>query len=78
MKGTQAAEARVPLNQERKLSTMSDLIKLLRELETQRFYGRLEIRFEFGYVINIQKTESIRPKDADYRNQRGIYDRSEK
>jgi len=46
--------------------------KLVRELEHQRFYGVVELKFESGRVVLIRKTESIKPNDlTNYRTNRG-------
>ncbi len=45
--------------------------EILRELERNRFYGSLEIKFEAGRVVLIRKTETIKPQDC--RNNRGKY-----
>lgn len=50
---------------------MTELIALLRKLETMRFYGSLEIKFEAGHVTVIRKTESIKPTEGNYRMNRG-------
>ena len=42
---------------------------ILKELERERFYGSLEIKFEAGRVVLIRKTETIKPND--YRDNRG-------
>ena len=40
---------------------MEKLIALLRELIDRRFYGKVEVTLENGKVVNIKKTESIKP-----------------
>jgi len=48
--------------------------KLVKELEHQRFYGVVELKFESGRVVLIRKTESIKPNDStDYRTNRGNF-----
>ena len=37
--------------------------KLLKELENQRFYGAVEIKFESGRLVLIRKTETIKPME---------------
>jgi hypothetical protein len=45
--------------------------KLVRELEHQRFYGVVELKFECGRMVLSRKTESIKPNEStDYRNNR--------
>lgn len=53
---------------------MNELIEMLRRLESNRFYGSLEVRFEAGHVTVIRKTESIKPSAGDQRNNRGSSD----
>ncbi len=50
---------------------MTELIRLLRQLEAARFYGQVEVRFEAGHITVIRKTESIKPREGDQRNNRG-------
>ena len=52
----------------------ADLPRLLSELEGQRFYGSLEVRFEAGQVVLIRKTETLNPRANGYRENRGSYD----
>lgn len=40
---------------------MDKLLKILKELIASRFFGILELRFEDGKVVNIRKTENIKP-----------------
>jgi len=47
----------------------SELTQLIRELESSRFYGVLEIKFECGKIVLLRKTETI--KLTDYRETRG-------
>ena len=42
---------------------------ILKELERERFYGSLEIKFEAGRVVLIRKTETIKPNN--HRDNRG-------
>ena len=44
---------------------------LLRELERNRFYGSLEVKFEAGQVVLVRKTETIKPTAENYGNNRG-------
>ncbi len=45
---------------------------ILKELERERFYGSLEIKFEAGRVVLIRKTETIKPNN--HRDNRDTYD----
>lgn len=50
---------------------MDSVDQLLTELERQRFYGSLEIKFEAGKVVLLRKTETIKPTVENCRNTRG-------
>lgn len=50
---------------------MDAAIRILRELERQRFFGSLELKLEAGQVVLLRKTETIRPATKDCRNNRG-------
>ncbi len=52
---------------------MHSLDRLLHELERQRFYGSLEVKFEAGKVVLLRKTETIKPVADDCRDNRGTY-----
>jgi hypothetical protein len=45
--------------------------ELIRELERAQFYGSLEIKFEAGRAVLIKKTQTIKPADRNYRDNRG-------
>ena len=49
----------------------NDLFTFLSELELDRFYGSLEIKFEAGRVVLLKKTETIKPDGKCHRNNRG-------
>ncbi len=51
------------------MTSIPAIEKLLTELEHERFYGAVELKFESGRVVLIRKTETIKPQD--YRNNRG-------
>ncbi len=53
---------------------MDSVDQLLTELERQRFYGSLEIKFEAGKVVLLRKTETIKPTVENCRNNRGKQD----
>ncbi len=50
---------------------MDSVDQLLTELERQRFYGSLEIKFEAGKVVLLRKTETIKPTVENCRTNRG-------
>ncbi len=45
------------------------IIKMIDELDRNRFYGSLEVKFEAGRVVLVRKTETIKP--SSYRENRG-------
>jgi len=49
---------------------MNDLSQLLSELESARFYGSLELKLEAGRVVLIRKSETFKPTESDYGNNR--------
>ncbi len=46
--------------------------EVLRELESSKFYGSLELKYERGMLVMVRKTETYRP-DLDTRGKRGGY-----
>jgi hypothetical protein len=44
---------------------------MLEALTRERFYGSMEIKFEAGKPVLFRKTETIKPADSDYRENRG-------
>ena len=48
---------------------MNPLNQLLADLERQRFYGSVKIKFEAGRVVLVRKTETIKPEHC--RDNRG-------
>jgi len=50
---------------------MQSTIDTLRELERQRFFGTLEVKFEAGKVILLRKTETMKPTLETCRITRG-------
>jgi hypothetical protein len=44
---------------------------MLEALTRERFYGSVEIKFEAGKPVLFRKTETIKPADSDYRENRG-------
>lgn len=53
---------------------MQNLVQLLRNLERQRYYGSLEIKFEGGKVVLLRKTETIKLAGDNCRTNRGKQD----
>ena len=53
----------------RDTNPMNAVTEVLHDLERQRFYGSVEIKYEAGRVVLLRKTETIKP---DYRENRGI------
>ena len=40
---------------------MTKLLELLKQLNKDKFYGSLEVKFESGNIVVIKKTETIKP-----------------
>lgn len=57
---------------------MQSVTSILEELETSRFYGSLEIKFEAGRVVLMKKIETIKPLLTNYRDNRGMKDEQER
>jgi hypothetical protein len=55
---------------------MNELAQLLRQLEAARFYGSVEIKFEAGVAVLIRKSETFKPTEPSYGNNRGINEHS--
>ena len=49
---------------------MSDITQFLRELEAARFFGSVELKFEAGRVVLIRKSETFKPTEPNYGNNR--------
>jgi hypothetical protein len=47
---------------EREGNSMSQVEKLLREIEQARFWGSLQVDFQNGQVTLIRKTETFKPQ----------------
>jgi hypothetical protein len=52
------------------MSELEKSHKLLAELEAARFYGSLELKYEAGRVVLIRKTETFKPTESSYGNNR--------
>lgn len=48
-----------------------EVVSLLTNLEHERFYGSLELKFEAGRVVLVRKTETIKPAEKNCREHRG-------
>lgn len=49
---------------------MNAVANILRDLERDRFYGSIEIKFEAGRVVLLRKTETIKPDCRDNRGEK--------
>jgi hypothetical protein len=56
---------------------MNELVQMLRQLEQSRFYGSLEMKFESGQVVLLKKTETLKPTQQSYGDNRGTYERNQ-
>jgi hypothetical protein len=54
---------------------MNVVSEVLRDLERDRFFGSLEIKFEAGRAVLLRKTETLKPANESCRDNRG--DRNE-
>jgi hypothetical protein len=45
---------------------------LLAELASRAFYGSLEFKYEAGVIVLIRKTETFKPTDPNYGNNRSV------
>jgi hypothetical protein len=55
---------------------MHSLERVLSELTRDRFYGSVEIKFEAGVPVLIRKTETFKPTELSYGNNRGTNEHS--
>jgi hypothetical protein len=51
-----------------------ELTEILHELQRERFFGSLELRFESGRVVLVRKTETLKPTAECCRDNRGQRD----
>ena len=49
---------------------MTELIAMLKQLEGSKFYGSLELKLEAGRVVLIRKSETFKPTEPNYGNNR--------
>jgi hypothetical protein len=40
--------------------TLRELVKILREILPDKFFGEISIKFENGRIVNLKKTESVK------------------
>lgn len=50
---------------------MQKVIDVLHDLESRRFYGSVELKYEAGQIVLLRKTETIKPGEDNCRNNRG-------
>jgi hypothetical protein len=55
---------------------MHSVERVLRGLAGDRFYGSVEIKFEAGKPVLLRKTETIKPTEPSYGNNRGTNEHS--
>jgi len=56
---------------------MNELTQLLRQLEVAHFYGTLELKFESGQLVLLKKTETFKPTQPSYGDNRGTHERNQ-
>jgi len=50
---------------------VSSVCRVLSQLERDRFYGSVEIKFEAGIPVLLRKTGTIKPEPHDRQDNRG-------
>lgn len=53
------------------------LARLLEELESNQFFGSVEVTYRAGRVVYIKKTQTLKPEDLNRRDNRGPYERNQ-
>lgn len=56
---------------------MNTLAELFKYLEVAQFYGSVEVKFEAGQVVLLKKTETLKPTQQSYGDNRGIHERNQ-
>lgn len=56
---------------------MVELVEMLKKLGECRFYGSVELKYEAGKVVLIRKSESFKPTEPNYGNNRSMYERNQ-
>ena len=51
---------------------MNELITMLKQLEGSKFYGSLELKLEAGRIVLIKKSETFKPTEPNYGNNRSL------
>ena len=51
--------------------SISRIDGFLHELQEQKFFGSVELKFEAGRIVLLRKTETLKPLDKTCRNSRG-------
>lgn len=51
---------------------MNELIAMLKQLEGSKFYGSLELKLEAGRIVLIKKSETFKPTEPNYGNNRSV------
>jgi hypothetical protein len=44
-------------------NAMTNIVTFLHQLESERYFGKVEPSFQSGHVVNLCKEESLRPAD---------------
>ena len=54
------------------------IVEIVKRLEQAGFYGSLEVKFEAGVPVLIRKSETIKPTEPNYGNNRSqCHDRTQ-
>lgn len=55
---------------------MTELKQMLDAPEQEKSYGSLELKIEAGRIVLIRKSETFRPTESNYGNNRSTYERN--
>jgi len=55
---------------------MTELQKMLADIERSKFYGSLEVKFEAGKAVLIKRSETFKPTTNSYGYNRGNCEQS--
>ncbi len=56
---------------------MHELTQLLGDLQAARFYGTLELKLEAGHIVLLKKTETLKPTQRSYGDNRGTHEQNQ-
>ena len=50
---------------------LNGLFEMLRELEQQKFWGSVELKFECGRLVHVTQSQTFKAEDLNHRASRG-------